>query len=428
MTTLKTLLIAVLCTFAANSQAQKYVGGDISLLPTNEKSNPTWLDKDGNTITNVLSFFKQEDMNAMRVRLFVNPSDYTGSDKDANACQDLEYVKALGKRIKDAGFKLMLDFHYSDTWADPAKQWTPKAWEGLNDEQLNTKIYDYTKDALQQMKAAGAEPDFIQTGNEISYGMLWGAYGASESALKKCYTSSSNANWTRFTTLLKNAGKACREVCPQAKIILHTERAAQTGVLTNFYNRMKTANVDYDIIGLSYYPIWHRDIATLETALNTLESNYPDKNIMIVEVGYAYSWYPGTYDYDYRSVYGATEEGQQEFTKDLITMLNKHSKVTGLFWWWMEYNAYPWATTHMENWWYAPLFNSNTGKAMPAFYEMKNFLDSQDGISAPSVSNDALSANKNALSNKWFNLNGQRIGKPAKSGVYVNEGKKVLIK
>ena len=109
-------------------------------------------------------------------------------------------------------------------------------------------------------------------------------------------------------------------------------------------------------------------------------------------------------------------------------MLNKHSKVTGLFWWWMEYNAYPWATTHMENWWYAPLFNSNTGKAMPAFYEMKNFLGGQNGISAPSVSDDALSSNKNALSNKWFNLNGQRIGKPAKSGVYVNEGKKVLIK
>lgn len=427
MNTRKLTFFIMLGMTALCCHAQRFLGGDISLLPTNENANATWLDKNGNKITDILPFCNTEGMNAMRVRLFVNPSDYTGSDKDANACQDLEYVKALGKRIKDAGFKLMLDFHYSDTWADPEKQWTPKAWEGLNDEQLNTKIYDYTKDALQQMKAAGAEPDFIQTGNEISYGMLWGAYGASESALKKCYTSSSNANWTRFTTLLKNAGKACREVCPQAKIILHTERASDILVLTNFYNRMKTANVDYDIIGLSYYPIWHKDIATLETALNTLESNYPDKDIMIVEVGYAYSWEESG-DYNYFGTYPATEAGQQEFTKDLITMLNKHSKVTGLFWWWMEYNAYPWATTHMEGWWYAPLFNSNTGKAMPAFYEMKNFLGGQNGISAPSVSNDALSSNKNALSNKWFNLNGQRIGKPAKSGVYVNEGKKVLIK
>lgn len=427
MNTRKLTFFIMLGMTALCCHAQRFLGGDISLLPTNETANPTWLDKDGKNIADILPFCNTEGMNAMRVRLFVNPSDYTGRDKDANACQDLEYVKALGKRIKDAGFKLMLDFHYSDTWADPAKQWTPKAWEGLNDEQLNTKIYDYTKDALQQMKAAGAEPDFIQTGNEISYGMLWGAYGASESALKKCYTSSSNANWTRFTNLLKNAGKACREVCPQAKIILHTERASDILVLTNFYNRMKTANVDYDIIGLSYYPIWHKDIATLETALNTLESNYPDKDIMIVEVGYAYSWEESG-DYNYFGTYPATEAGQQEFTKDLITMLNKHNKVTGLFWWWMEYNAYPWATTHMENWWYAPLFNSNTGKAMPAFYEMKSFLGGQNGISAPTVSDDALSSNKNALSNKWFNPNGQRIGKPAKSGVYVNEGRKVLIK
>ena len=406
--------------------AQRFLGGDISLLPSYIENGTKYLDYDGKEMA-PLELFKQEGWNAMRVRLFVDPANASAEHKSEGVCQDLDYVVGLSKEIKKAGFKLMLDFHYSDTWADPAKQWTPKAWEGLNDEQLNTKIYDYTKDALQQMKAAGAEPDFIQTGNEISYGMLWGAYGASESALKKCYTSSSNANWTRFTTLLKNAGKACREVCPQAKIILHTERAAQTGVLTNFYNRMKTANVDYDIIGLSYYPIWHKDIATLETALNTLESNYPDKDIMIVEVGYAYSWEESG-DYNYFGTYPATEAGQQEFTKDLITMLNKHSKVTGLFWWWMEYNAYPWATTHMENWWYAPLFNSNTGKAMPAFYEMKSFLGGQNGISAPTVSDDALSSNKNALSNKWFNLNGQLIGKPAKSGVYVNGGKKVLIK
>ncbi len=425
MNTRKLTFFIMLGMTALCCHAQRFLGGDISLLPTNETANPTWLDKDGKNIADILPFCNTEGMNAMRVRLFVNPSDYTGSDKDANACQDLEYVKALGKRIKDAGFKLMLDFHYSDTWADPAKQWTPKAWEGLNDEQLNTKIYDYTKDALQQMKAAGAEPDFIQTGNEISYGMLWGAYGTAESQLKKCYINSSASNWMRFTTLLKNAGKACREVCPQAKIIIHTERAADISVLTNFYNKMKSANLDYDIIGLSYYPIWHKNIATLETALNTLESNFSDKDIMIVEVGYAYSWIPDNPDYDYTKTYPATETGQQNFTKDLITMLNKHSKVTGLFWWWMEYNAYPWATTQWNGWWYAPLVNSNTGKFMPAFYEMKNFLDGIDGISAPSLSDDA---NKNALSNKWFSLNGQRISKPAKSGVYINDGRKVMMK
>lgn len=418
MNNLKALLLLLTMAFGLNASAQRYVGGDISSLADNEAKNPTWKDYNGNTIT-PLEFFKEEKLNAMRVRLFVEPDNYTGTDKGA-ATQDLDYVKTLGKRIKDAGFKLMLDFHYSDTWADPEKQWTPADWASLSDDDLYTKIYDYTKDVLTQLKAAGAEPDFIQTGNEISYGMLWGAYGASESSLKRCYINSSTANWTRFTTLLKQAGKACREVCPNAKIILHTERAAQQSVLTNFYDKMKSASVDYDIIGLSYYPIWHNTISTLESAISTLESRYTDKEIMIVEVGYAYSWkQSGTYDLT--STYPASETGQQNFTKDLITMLNKHSKVTGLFWWWMEYNAYPWATTKMDGWWYAPLFDSNTGKALAAMSELKNFLTT-DGINA--VERNCIpEADK-----KWFTLSGQQIAEPTQGGLYVYGNQKVVVK
>lgn len=414
MNLLKSLVIAAACTFAVQIQAQKYVGGDISLLPTNENANATYLDAFGNRITSLLDFFKQEKMNAMRVRLFVNPSDFP--DNDPNCCQNLEYVKALGKRIKDAGMSLMLDFHYSDTWADPAKQWTPKSWEQLNDGQLVQKIYDYTKDALQQMVEAGAKPDFIQTGNEISYGMLWGAHNTT--ALKKCYPNNA-ANWNRFINLLKSAGKACREVCPDAKIILHTERTAKPYEQKYFYDKMRNANVDYDIIGLSYYPIWHNAIATLNSSLNTLEKDYPDKKIMIVEVGYGYSWSPNEADYNISGTYPYTEVGQEKFTKDLITMLNNHESVNGLFWWWMEYNAYPWATTHMDGWWYAPLFDSNTGKAMSALYAMKDFLSSPDGIIYPVAGNTASTA--------WFTLSGNMIAPPTKCGIYINGNKKVVV-
>ncbi|MDD6009034.1 MAG: glycosyl hydrolase 53 family protein, partial [Prevotellaceae bacterium] len=116
------MAIAATCimTFPTATLAQKYVGGDISNLTNNEKKSPTYLDASGNEVADPLDLFKSEQLNAMRVRLHVNPSDYPNNDP--NVCQDLEYVKALGKRIKDAGFKLMLDFHYSDTWADPAKQ------------------------------------------------------------------------------------------------------------------------------------------------------------------------------------------------------------------------------------------------------------------------------------------------------------------
>lgn len=411
----KKLIFAAMLMMASAVQAQKYVGGDISCLTDNEAKNAQYLDFEGKACP-ALDLFRQEKLNAMRVRLFVNPSDYPNND--SNACQDLDYVISLSKRIKEAGFKLMLDFHYSDTWADPAKQWTPKAWETLSDDELYTKIYEYTKETLQKMKDEGVAPEFIQTGNEISYGMLWGKEGSSN--LKKCYMGK-DANWNRFTTLLKKAGKACREVCPDAKIILHTERAAQTNVLTNFYDRMNTDNVDYDIIGLSYYPAWHKDIATLETAIKTLESRYTDKKIMIVEVGYAYSWALEDADYDYTWKYPATEAGQKAFTDDLITMLNKHEKVNGLLWWWMDYNAYPWATTKMDDWWYAPLIDSNTGKPLAAMSSLKDFMQGSSSVGGITIEEEETRG-------PWYNAAGQPVGeKPTKPGLYFRKGKKLVV-
>ena len=414
----KKLIFAALLMIASSANAQKYVGGDISNLTSNEAVNPTYYDFDGKECP-ALDLYKQQGLNAMRVRIHVNPSDFPNNDP--NVCQDLEYVKALGKRIKDAGFKLMLDFHYSDTWADPEKQWTPKAWENLSDNELYTKIYEYTKDVLQQMKDAGAEPELIQTGNEISYGMLWGKATDAESSLKKCFMGK-DANWSRFTTLLKNAGKACREVCPNAKIILHTERATQTNVLTNFYDRMKTDGVDYDIIGLSYYPAWHKTIPTLETAIKTLEEKYTDKKIMIVEVGYAYSWALKGAEYDYSWKYEISEAGQKAFTDDLIAMLNKHDSVNGLFWWWMDYNPYPWDTTQMNDWWYAPLYDGKTGMPLAALSSLKDFLGGESGIHG--IEADA-SINSD---NVWTTLSGIRTSKPSHAGLYIHNGKKVVVR
>ncbi len=370
---------------ALTTQAQKYVGGDISLLTKYEEANVVYRDKKG-TAVQPLEFFKAEGLNAMRVRLFVDPSQATTSEKKNGVCQDLEYVKALGKRIKDAGFKFMLDFHYSDTWADPSKQWTPSAWLSLTDEQLFQKIYDYTKESLQALVAAGAEPDFIQTGNEISYGMLYGKgiitkntdteteYQGSSSSYKKCYTSS-NANWNRFISLLKKASQACREVCPNAQIILHTERVPNTSTLTYFYDKMKTDGVGYDIIGLSYYPAYHGNINQLRTALNTLESKNYGKNIMIVEMGYPYKWAMDGTIYNLTSTYPYTEEGQRQMTADIITELNQHSSVTGLFWWWLEDNGNANVT---GGWWNAGIYNHDTGMPYAAFYELKKFVGGDD--------------------------------------------------
>ena len=410
----KTILLTLFSMLATMASAQKFVGGDISLLPKYEQAGVVYKDKNGNTVSDVIAFFKQEGMNAMRVRLFVDPS----KDSDKAVCQDLEYVKSLGKRIKDAGLSLMLDFHYSDTWADPAKQWTPDSWKTLNDADLANKLYEYTKDCLQQLKDAGAEPDMIQTGNEISYGMLWGTQAAvGNNNTNRCFTNSSAANWNRFYNLLKKAGQACREECPNAKIILHSERTANTTVLLDYFDRMKNNGIDYDIIGLSYYPEHHKTLAQLESALTSLEKKQYGKDIMIVETGYSYAWSIGG-EYDYTATYPYTEEGQRQFTADLVAKLNNHASVKGLFWWWPEDNGNKSVT---NKWWNAALYNHNTGKPYAALYELKNFVSGSSSIAT--VNHDPITNNQT-----WFTLDGRRLsGKPSAKGVYIHNARKVVI-
>lgn len=353
----------------------KYVGGDISLLPEYEKAGAIFKDK--GTAVAPLVLFKKVGWNAMRLRLFVNPDQYKRADRDPNACQNLAYILPLAKQIKAAGFKLLLDFHYSDTWADPAKQWTPAAWARLNDSQLAAKLKAYTAEVLTKMKQNGTEPDLIQTGNEISYGMLWGQNAATA---RYCYPSSPQENWNRFTQLLHAATAACREICPKAKIILHTERVstsqqhdnANYQVLMNFYQQMQLAKIDYDVIGLSYYPYFHGSMNELNDAISRLERAFANKNIMLVETGYPYKWAVGGSTFDYTAQYPYSLQGQQRFTSDLITMLKSHKHVTGLFWWWPEFNAF---NTQMSNWYNAPLFDSTTGEATPALYELKKFAE-----------------------------------------------------
>ena len=348
----------------------RFVGGDISMLSEYEAQHAQYLDKDGKATGDMLAWLKQQGWNTMRVRLFVDPS----KDNDKCVIQNLDYVKQLGKRIKDAGLQLLLDFHYSDTWADPGKQWTPDAWKSMTNDQLYTQIYDYTKDCLQQMVAAGATPDFIQTGNEISYGMMWGTKAATENnQTNRCYTNSPAANWTRFTTLLKQAGKACREVCPNAQIIIHSERTPAPNVLTDFFDRIKAAGVDYDIIGLSYYSYFHGSMNQLETALQQLEAKSYGKPIQIVETGYPSQYEIGGTTYNYTAQYPYTAEGQRKFIADLIDLLKKHTLVNGLSWWYPEANAKGCTGTLKEGWYNAGLFDNNTGRALPALYELKNF-------------------------------------------------------
>lgn len=420
------ILLMALLTIAGAIHAQRYVGGDLSMLLKYEAQGATYLDLEGNAIDDVLTFVKAQGWNTIRVRLFDNPSLID----DKAVCQDLDYVTRLGKRIKEAGLYFMLDIHYSDTWADPGQQLIPQSWL-IWSWYLDESVYEYTKEWLEALVQAGATPDLIQTGNEVSFGMLWGAYmggnyeefntdGGHLQATDdwKDYT---DKNWVNFSNMLKSASKACREVCPEARIIIHTEQCANNPTLdVAFFKHLQQYNVDYDIIGTSYYPYFKGPLANLDKGLSELEKNFPDKQIQLVETGYPSKWEVNGTTYDYTSTYPYTHEGQKQYTTDLIAILKNHPQVNGLSWWYAEANAKSCDGDLATGWYNASLFDNETGRALPALYELKAFLDGETGFhTIPFLGESA---------NVWFTLDGRKLcNKPIRKGIFIYKNKKVII-
>jgi len=369
------LLLTALTTASVAQNPSRLVGGDMSLLPSYEAASVKYFTQSGTRINDVLTYVASSEVgwNAIRVRLFVDPAKASDEDKKQGVCQDLDYVTALGKRIKEAGLQFLLDFHYSDSWADPSKQNKPSAWSSMSVEELNDVMYSYTKECLQHLVSNQATPDYIQIGNEISYGMLW-------------QTGRVHANntdrWDVFAGFLNQGAKACREVCPKARIIIHIERAGNHSYTLNYYTKLDKYNVDYDIIGLSYYPFWHKGLDQLSTTLNTLEKNFPNREVQIVETAYYYQYKPST-GYDSESApWAVTPAGQKEYVDALIAELEKHSNVTGLYWWFPEENGYQ--NSVIGSWVNRGLFNNGNGRALPALYALKNFLGTS-GIDQPTT-------------------------------------------
>ena len=358
---LKTLLISLLTTVAVTTQAQttKLVGGDLSLVPAYEAAGDVWLDADGDSINtkykdgNSINTKYADGMityvrdvakwNSVRVRLLVDPTadDTRVLYNDSLAtCQDIEYVKKLGKRIKDARMNFLLDIFYSDTWTDVSKQWIPDSW-GYNRNTATAtvaeKVKSYTTEVLNALTAYGAKPDYVQIGNEVSYGMLWDDIDSRSKnnwfITSKTYDEQ-QTNIKRFTTLLQAAADGVKASnASTAKIVLHCERIKDNGHAKNFYTWVEQAGfTDYDIIGLSYYPQWHGNISNLSTTLNSLEYYFPSKKIQIVETGYPHTE-KGNITINTSSTWPYSPAGQAAFLTDLIAELNKHTNVDGLYYW-----------------------------------------------------------------------------------------------
>ena len=314
----------------------RYVGGDISMLPQYEQHNSQYKDATGKKINDLLTWFVTDcGWNTFRVRIFVNPTS-----NDPSLCQDLAYVTALGQRIKAAGAYFMLDFHYSDSWVDAGHIQAPAAWKGSDDATMAQHVADYTRDVLTALNAANATPDFVQVGNEIMYGLC----GIQVHPYDKA-----GDNWDGYLGLLQAGCNTVRELCPNAQIIIHTDRPCNKQYDFYYYNKLRTNNVDFDIIGLSYYPFWHADftptssntgeqtLAPLVSAINYLKIQFPEKRVHIVECAYNFQYWPSSgVNYNTQPVWPCSKTGQYNFVKDLVDALLPLDNVDGLSYWFPE--------------------------------------------------------------------------------------------
>ena len=275
-----------------------FIGADITSVQAAEAGGATYSD---GTKKDIFQLLKDHGFNYIRLRTFVDPKAADGYDKQ-NGYADLAHTITFGKRIKAAGMGFLLDFHYSDNWADPGKQCVPVAWQGYTTiTDLATAVHDYTKDAITQLIAGGARPDMVQIGNEITPGMLLDVCDAGGQPTGSNKVTGSTSNWANLGTLLKAGVKGVKDVDTGIKIMLHIDRggdkptdkagaALQTSItwITNAMNQ----GVAFDVFGESCYQAYQGDpnsVANTKTGwtntLGGLATKFPNLKIVAAEYG-----------------------------------------------------------------------------------------------------------------------------------------------
>lgn len=243
----------------------KILGADISFLPELEARGVRFQDKGEQR--DAIQILKDHGFNYIRLRIFNDPSADSGYSPGKGFC-DLEHTKQMARRIKAAGMKFLLDFHYSDYWADPGKQFKPAAWKGLVFATLKDSLYRFTKRVLSELKSQGTLPDMVQIGNEINHGIVWpdGHVNHLDS----------------LAQLLKAGTEAVTETDPSIVLMLHVALGGQHDESVFFIDNMLSRGVNFDVIGESYYPKWHGTLDDLGNNLRRLAARY-NRDVVVVE-------------------------------------------------------------------------------------------------------------------------------------------------
>jgi len=306
-------------------------GVDISMLPSIEKAGGVF--REDGKAADAVQILRDHGCNLYRLRLFVQPaSDFNGT---YGAVQNLDYIRALAKRIKAAGGEFLLDLHYSDTWADPGKQFKPASWKNLSFDELETKVHDYTAGVLADFAADGDSPDLVQVGNEITTGMVW----PDGKVLNGASPERQQLQWQRFARLFNAGAKAVREAQTDAhkiRVMIHIHGGGNAGLPQWFFGKFNQNKVDFDIIGLSFYPAWGGSLDALKRNMAELVKTY-DKDIFIAETSYPWRDIQTDQGSDVMQ-WPQTPAGQKRFLADLIAALHgvPGGHGLGFAWWYPE--------------------------------------------------------------------------------------------
>lgn len=296
----------------------KIVGADVSSLQQAEETGNCFFDVNGEQ-KDLLEILADHGFNYVRARTWHSPAD---------GYLNKERIVQLANRVKAAGLNLLLDIHYSDSWADPGKQNKPAAWVNLGYPALKQAVYDYTYDLLSALKSQNTLPAIVQVGNEIRAGMLW--------------PDGSLDHWSQFTDLLKTGISAVRAVAGQnTRVMIHSDTGGDNAQSVYFYDQIQSYGVDYDIIGLSYYSFWHGPLSDMYTNFNDLATRY-NKDILMAEVSFPYTLensdgYANIISDSSQLKYGytATTSGQVSYLTDLLEALKRvrNGRCLGMVYW-----------------------------------------------------------------------------------------------
>ena len=331
----------------ANVPADFIKGADISTLIDVEKHGGKFFDQNHKQ-TDAMVILRQNGFNYVRLRLWVDPKDAQGHPYGGGN-NDLATTLELAKRAKAQGFKILLDFHYSDFWTDPGKQFKPKSWEKMDYPQLKTAIHDYSREVIARFRAQGTVPDMVQVGNEMNGGILW-PEGKSWGA--------GGGEFDRLAGLLNAAiaGVRADEKNPSdIKIMLHLAEGTKNDTFRWWFDEINQRKVPYDVIGLSFYTYWNGPVSALQTNMDDISKRY-NKDVIVVEVAYGYT--TKNCDAAENSFtekeakdggYPGTVQGQADFRSDMIKSLVAvpDHRGKGLFYWeptWIAVDGAGWAT------------------------------------------------------------------------------------